>query len=267
MKYVVVWLFIICNLLFVFQMEFEGFTEHFALANDRLWRIDTWFTHMFLHGDVGHLLSNLFVLLPIGVILQRRMISGMTVLKIALITGLIGGFFTMIESYFVVDYTVLLVGASGMLYGLIGALVYYLPNIDKRPFRGLMFLIFFLPLSMALVESYLFPDNVSHIAHLTAFLAGFILPRYISPRFHFIAEGQDAEGKVYCKLVFNINQAIDFMVERPSLFKMRALPGSRNLTEGELQQLNIVMEEIKAYCRHNGIKFEEKGKGDESPSE
>ena len=80
-----------------------------------IWRL---LTSMFMHGDISHLISNMFGLLIFGTYIEQTF-SKVKYLFIYIISGLIGNLFTLIlyPSY-VISY-----GASGALFGIIGVVV------------------------------------------------------------------------------------------------------------------------------------------------
>jgi membrane associated rhomboid family serine protease len=132
---------------------------------------------MFVHADMLHLLGNMLVLYFIGVSLEERVGTPKTT-AVYLATGIIA----------TVGYALLhwgrdfaLVGASGAVSGLMGALLVLYPRDNISMFVGPIFLRR-VPVWIAVgaffgMEAFLtfvsFPgDNVAHAAHITGLLAG-----------------------------------------------------------------------------------------------
>jgi len=112
------------NLVLFFTLNNPIYIEYFynlVLINSNvidqfeIWRL---LTSMFMHGDLSHLISNIFGLLLFGTYVEQS-ISKVKYLFIYIISGLIGNIFTLIlyPSY-IISY-----GASGALFGIIGVVV------------------------------------------------------------------------------------------------------------------------------------------------
>ena len=82
------------------------------------WRPATLMTSMFLHGGIGHLLGNMLFLWLFGCMLEPGM-GRLRFLALYLISGVCGGIFF---ALFNLQSTTPLVGASGAIAGLMGAL-------------------------------------------------------------------------------------------------------------------------------------------------
>jgi len=157
-------------------------------------------TSQFIHSDFGHILGNMIVLFFVGVALEER-IGAKKFLTIYLIAGIaaalaqsfIGGalYFNMTGE--TVNQFIPMVGASGAIFGILGALVYSYTN-DKivmpiplfiimivRRIRVLYAVLLFtiFETGIVLYETFtgnpLFSDNTAHFAHLGGILGGIIL--------------------------------------------------------------------------------------------
>jgi len=132
------------------------------IINDlEIWRL---FTSMFLHGDALHLFSNMVSLLIFGAYVELSY-SKFQFLIIYIISGLIGSIFSML----LLPLNTISLGASGAIFGLIGAAVSI--QIVRRDtpliFLGLIYVFYFVFSS--------FSPNVNYFAHIFGLLAGLII--------------------------------------------------------------------------------------------
>lgn len=157
--HVLTWLPGIGNMLF-----FYGVGSNFYIAQGEWWRF---FTPMFLHGGLMHLLFNMFSLFLFGPELER--LTG----KVRFITiYLLAGFFASAATYFLQPLDYSHVGASGAIFGVFGAfgaLVYYggraLPQLKQ----------IILPIIViSIVMTFLTP-NVNVTAHIAGMITGFLI--------------------------------------------------------------------------------------------
>jgi len=106
---------ILCVVIFVFQNLYPQITDQFALVSAEIfyrpWII---ITSIFLHGSFSHLFYNMFALALFGSILEK-IIGGKNFLILFFISGIIAGIGS------ILFYTAA-IGASGAIYGVLGAL-------------------------------------------------------------------------------------------------------------------------------------------------
>jgi rhomboid protease GluP len=135
------------NIILFFSINIPMYEELFyslVLINENvtiqyeIWRL---FTSMFIHGDVSHLLSNMFGLLIFGTFVET-IYNKLKYLLIYVVSGLIGNIFTLLlyPSY-IISY-----GASGALFGIIGVAVINIYN-EGEPFFLLLaslYLVYFI---------------------------------------------------------------------------------------------------------------------------
>ncbi|MCC5844902.1 MAG: rhomboid family intramembrane serine protease [Verrucomicrobia bacterium] len=96
-----------------------------SVAGDgTLW---TPFTHMFLHGNGTHLLVNMLGLFLLGPDLERTF-GTVSFLLLYLLSGLVGGVGYMLFSFLVLGQLHPVVGASGAIMGILGAIVALFPG-------------------------------------------------------------------------------------------------------------------------------------------
>jgi membrane associated rhomboid family serine protease len=101
--------------IFLIQILFKGFTEFFLLdskSDIEVWRF---FTSIFLHGGFAHLLYNVFALALFGSMLER-FIGSRRFLIVFFVTGILAN----VVSFNFYDSSL---GASGAIFGVIGALI------------------------------------------------------------------------------------------------------------------------------------------------
>lgn len=116
----------LCTLVFLGQLilgpEFSSLLALMpAYLSEAPW---TLLTSMFAHGDMGHLFFNMFALFVFGTALERKIGSG-NFLLLYLLSGIVGGIgFMLLDSPFGSA-----VGASGAIYGVIGAVALLMPNM------------------------------------------------------------------------------------------------------------------------------------------
>lgn len=131
-------------------------------------------TSIFLHGSFDHYLVNAIVLLFFGSELERR-VGGRNYLKIFIASGIAGNVMYILFSYVSGSYAPA-VGASGAIYGVMGALAIIAPEI-----RVLLFFIIPLSIRMAVVLFALYNllmtpfsifTGVAYIAHLGGLVVG-----------------------------------------------------------------------------------------------
>ncbi|MEK6908818.1 MAG: rhomboid family intramembrane serine protease [Nanoarchaeota archaeon] len=155
-------------LVFLMQLMFDSFTDLFLLNSDSYIEIWRFLTAIFLHGGFAHLLYNTFALAFFGSMLER-FLGSKRFLMVFFVTGLLANIVS-------VNFYNSSLGASGAIFGVIGALV---------AIRPLMFVWAFgfpMPLFIAgiiwaagdLIGLFV-PSNVANLAHLSGMFFGLIL--------------------------------------------------------------------------------------------
>ncbi len=148
------------------------------------WYLPSIITSMFMHADAFHIIGNILVLYLIGLPLEER-IGTKNWGIIYFITGICA---TMMFYMFHPDAIKYLLGASGAIYGLGGALLVLYPR-DRIPMMigpifsmrapvwlavGIMFVVETFLVSMAV------QDGVAHVAHVGGLFCGiFIAPMLV----------------------------------------------------------------------------------------
>lgn len=125
----------------------------------------------FVHYDILHLLMNLMALINLGRILEQVYTRGqyLTILLVSIITGSM--------FVFIAQDNQVVVGLSGGLYGLLGALIVYAYNSkaiqNPKVARGLFYTLF-----INLLISFI--PGISLYGHLGGFIGGFFLALYFT---------------------------------------------------------------------------------------
>jgi len=154
-------------LYFFFSLAFEDLFYQLVQINRKIivelevWRL---FTSMFLHGDVMHLFSNMIALLLFGTYVELNF-SKFEFLLIYFLSGLIGSLF----SLFLLPFDVISLGASGAIFGLIGATLSLVIVERDTPLimLGLFYVFYFLVSS--------FSPGINYFAHIFGLLGGFLM--------------------------------------------------------------------------------------------
>ena len=165
---------ILCIITFVLQFMIPYFTEQLWLEPIELFN-HPWqpVTSLFLHGGITHLLFNMVILWMFGNLLERE-VGPKSFLAIFIISGIIGN----IGSIMIGDPTIPSLGASGAIYGIIGALAILKPNMKVY--------VFFIPMKIpfaaivyAAIEIFSMgnADGIGHAAHLMGLIGGVIIAK------------------------------------------------------------------------------------------
>lgn len=146
------------------EILFAGASVNGLIANGEWWRV---ITSMFLHGGFMHVLFNMFSLFLFGPELEK--IAGkIRFLTIYFLSGIFGGAATFATQ----DAFYASVGASGAIFGIIGAfgaLVYY----TRKSFPQLRQIM--LPIIVVSIIMTFLQPNINVAAHLGGMAAGLIL--------------------------------------------------------------------------------------------
>lgn len=150
----------------------------------------TVFTTMFLHGSPMHLIMNMFILFLIGIELERR-IGSKKFLTVYILSGIIGSLFWGIINPLLDPryYLVPAIGASGAIFGILGAFGYLYPNERITMFLGFILLPnvpAILAVTMMGILEVLYAavgaGNIAHLAHIGGIFGGFAVAWMIKSR-------------------------------------------------------------------------------------
>ncbi|MFW9898018.1 MAG: rhomboid family intramembrane serine protease [Candidatus Thorarchaeota archaeon] len=130
-----------------------------VIVDFELWRL---ITSMFLHADVIHLFSNMVALLIFGAAVENNF-RRYQYLIIYFLSGLIGN----ISSLILLPLNVISLGASGAIFGLIGAAFIFFAREDHSfILLGLIYIVYFIIMS--------FTPGINPWAHLFGLLGGVV---------------------------------------------------------------------------------------------
>ncbi len=184
----------IIGVAFLLQMAVPGFTDVFIfaplLAFQEPWRF---ITSMFLHGSIMHLFFNGFALLLFGNVVERK-IGSKQFLILYFVSGLIGGLAYYSTYLFGIIPPIPALGASGAIFGLLGAAaimfpdmriyVYFIPM--KMKYAAVLFVV------LEFVGAFNVASGVASAAHLGGLLFGLVYAWLLNNRGH-----QDAYQDTY----------------------------------------------------------------------
>lgn len=154
---------------------FYGHTTEFLLEHGALYgpavREGEWYrliTHMFLHGDIWHLGNNVLILFCLGNALEHY-VGKIPFLVIYFFSGILAGLGSVVYN---TDNTVS-VGASGAVFGVVGAMVWLVLRSRGRleGFTGPRMALFVL---MSIYAGFV-DRGIDNAAHVTGLIAGFFL--------------------------------------------------------------------------------------------
>ena len=157
------WMFVI----FFVQLFISGFTELFLLDANALSQFWRFFTAIFLHGGFAHLLYNVFALALFGSIFER-FVGGRRFLIVFFVTGVLANIFS-------VNFYDSSLGASGAIFGIIGALIVVRPWMIVWAF-GLPMPLILAGVLWAVGDAIgiFMPSNIANLAHLSGMFFGLI---------------------------------------------------------------------------------------------
>jgi len=142
----------------------------------------TLFTSMFIHGGFPHILGNMIVFLFMGIAFEQR-IGMKNFLVIYLVTGVCGA---LAHSFLNLGSATVLIGASGAIFGILGAFAYSYPRdevVMPIPLGIIMIFrrikVMYAAILFAVLETvivlYGTQDTTAHFAHIGGLLSGVIL--------------------------------------------------------------------------------------------
>jgi membrane associated rhomboid family serine protease len=166
-------------LLFIFQRINPQLTYYLALNPIAIHAGWVWqfFTYMFAHGGISHLLFNMLALFIFGSQVERHM-GSREFLVYYLATGVLAGVFSFLVYWITGSYGVFLLGASGAILAVQLAYATFFPNAVvyiwgilplRAPIMVLGFTVLELVSSIVGIRS-----SVAHLTHLAGFAFGWL---------------------------------------------------------------------------------------------
>lgn len=161
-------LFVICT--FTGELLYNiGAFSVFNIIEDQEWyRV---IFSMFLHGDIGHLISNMLILYYIGNVVEKH-VGHLHYIVLYFLSGFVGSVFSAGYELFTESY-MSSVGASGAVFGVEGALL-MLALLHKGEFADVTVGRIVFSISFALYCGFT-SSYVNNAAHVGGVLAGFLL--------------------------------------------------------------------------------------------
>ncbi len=143
-----------------------GLSPYYFFSEKEYYRI---FTSMFLHGDMEHLVNNMLLLFGLGAMIEKE-VGHISFGVLYFMTGLGGNVTSLLYKLLLGEWTVVSIGASGAVFGLIGVLLVLtlMPNV-KIPNAT--------PVRILLVIGYsiycgINETNIDNAAHIGGVLCG-----------------------------------------------------------------------------------------------
>lgn len=166
MRYGALGLLAVTVCIFIIQIASEGFTDSFVLVSDEvIYRPWTLVTSIFLHGSFEHLFYNMFALGLFGFILEN-IIGTRRFFLVYFAAGLVAS----MSSVFFYDSVL---GASGAVFGILGALAAMRPKMNVWVF-GVPMPMFVAAGIWILIDiiGVFEPSGIANLAHITGIIAG-----------------------------------------------------------------------------------------------
>jgi len=228
-----------------------GFRPRYLFSGEKIYTI---ITSMYIHADIIHLLFNMIFLAVIGLLLEEK-IGSLRYGIIYYITG-IAACVTYSFTSGILNPGVILVGAAGGLFGILGAYARLYPN-DKfaffpfpypLPIFTWAFIFLLIAIMATFVQGICFFGNVAHLAHVGGLFAGMA----IAP---LVMKIKTKEKKKVSKVDFEALEKIAVTEEDKALLK-------KIKSEDEPEVRDAWLEHFlsKARCPHCDGIMEKKGR-------
>ena len=155
-----------------------GLSRYALFAQHNIWAI---VTHMFLHGDFGHLFFNMLALFFLGPELERR-IGGKLFLTVYFVSGILAGVGHIL---FIPDPMIHVIGASGAIFGVLACLAILAPRMTIYVYFFPIKMMYVLPLFI-IINLLMLPlgaaSGVAYFAHLIGLVVGTIFGIILNKR-------------------------------------------------------------------------------------
>lgn len=157
---------------FLLQLIFD--LSRFALYSDpSLFRGYQLITHMLLHQNLSHLISNLILFIIVAPVVENYLGDNFKFTKLYLYSGMVGALAQLIAF----NGSAALIGASGAIYGVLGACLLMDPKHSIKIFRiKVPMLLIGALLIIPEIVSCFSPemDGIGHFCHIGGLLTGMI---------------------------------------------------------------------------------------------
>ncbi len=192
--YLTFYLAVLIALVFILQAVAGDLTAFVLVSSEVINRPWTLLTSVFLHGSASHLLSNIFALAFFGFLLESIIGSRRFAFVFA-----VAGAFSGIASIFFYTATI---GASGAIFGVIGALTILRPRMVVYAFG--------IPLPMAVasllwalldIGGFFYPSDIANLSHLAGLATGLVIGCKLRSRFR---EQKDKKERLLTEQELNV---------------------------------------------------------------
>ncbi|MHA1277267.1 MAG: rhomboid family intramembrane serine protease [Candidatus Helarchaeota archaeon] len=180
-------------------VAYVGQYNRFIFQYGYVWQL---ITALFVHFHLGHLLSNMLFLLLFGY-RAEDFFTWSEYLCIYLASGLIGNLLGL-----VMGPEFLSAGASGAIFGLLGAILYPIKKESQRTFKSMIFIGF-----IFLVFSGM-NYNVDHFSHWAGFIVGLLLGIYFTRKKHL--KSQTKRNHILKKLYYDQDRRFSNLIVHSS---------------------------------------------------
>lgn len=152
-----------------FMIQMGAIYEPLVVENHEYYRL---ITHFFLHFGFDHLINNMVSLLVLGYALEN-VIGRTRYAVIYFLSGILAGVSSIVYNVFVTGEYTVSCGASGAIYGLMGALLVLLiwGNRDHRSSEVPRYLVF---IGLSLYSG-IQDTSIDNAAHIGGFIAGILI--------------------------------------------------------------------------------------------
>jgi len=140
-----------------------------AVLNGEVWRL---FTSLFVHANIAHIAGNMLFLFIYGLRAQE-MFDLKEYMAIYFLAGLAGNALTMFTDFIILGGFAVSVGASGAIFGVLGAvMIYARRSIGQSIISALMYAFFLFVINIG--------PNVNFLAHLGGLVVGLALGYFLA---------------------------------------------------------------------------------------
>ena len=149
--------------------EHGGITPHKLFIEFEFGRL---FTSMFVHSGISHIVNNMLMLWLMGDVLEREF-GKIYYIIVYFGSGLAAGLISQVYHFIQGEHYLVSVGASGAIFGVIGAVVWILIR-NKGNWNNISLKRVILYLVISVIAG-LNDTSIGLVAHIGGFIAGFII--------------------------------------------------------------------------------------------
>ena len=247
---------ILINIVIFILQYLLGLTSYLWLSGNRVtefWRL---VSYMFAHGNIPHILFNMWQLYVLGKAVEQRL-GPSTFLKLYLTSGVVGGLSWMICDMVWANAQGRLVGASGAIFGIMAAAAMLFPKMQVMLlFPPVVLEVRTLVICLAVINVLVGVggnDNVAQLAHLGGLVAGFLfVKRLLShkrPRQRHVRRSNNVNG--FGSIVQNMKTSLEKTItpKRDRTPDLRFVEDDRSTDDDEIitSQIDPILDKIGKY--------------------